>query len=156
MRFYPGFGGSNRLDFFSPYGVSMSLLFFSSVNSSRTGHKSDAWRLRVSKSLTQGMWHQSLITRPDAAMTGWLYIALRSLTLLGSYTNGRISHLKISRWMSSDPCRHSCHRTSTPLYSPHPLSCKPFHCTSIRSDKPHHTIILPLKLGRLTLAQDST
>lgn len=82
-RFYPGFGGSNRLDFFSPYGVSMSLLFFSSVNSSRTGHKSDAWRLRVSKSLTQGMWHQSLDHSARCCYDGLALYSFKVIDLAG-------------------------------------------------------------------------
>lgn len=48
------------------------------------------------------------------------------------------------------------YRTKTPLYSPHPFLSNPFHCTSTRSQSPHHTMMRPLRLGRLTRAQDST
>ena len=87
LTIYPGFGGFNRLHFFFPYGVSRNLVFFSIVNSSRTGHKSDAWRSRVSKNLTRRMWHQSIDPWPDAVMTGWLCLAVEASTLLGSYIN---------------------------------------------------------------------
>lgn len=45
-----------------------------------------------------------LVAKEEAVMARWLYIALRSLTLLSSYINGKVSHLKAFHRMSSVEC----------------------------------------------------
>lgn len=60
------------------------------------------------------------VAKPDAVITGWLYIALGSWTLLGIYINGIISDLKISRWMSSDLCDSGIIERAPPCILPNP------------------------------------
>lgn len=79
-------------------------------------------------------------------MTGWLNIALVSLTLLGSYVNGIISDLKLCSWMSSDKCvirvssdKHSLVFSPTPFLQAFPLHQHPVAKTAPHDDPPTQT-----------------